>query len=317
MLITVNPAAPVTLPSPAIVGWHNGSPIVDVWTMARDKASARRWTIRVSRLTAPGDSNAKLAKNGKTEEYDTLGLSLAPQRAAGLGNTCPHASAGCAAACLDHQGMGGVWDSIPAARAARTALWYGARGWFLEQLQRELQAAQRSAERRGRKLAVRLNVFSDIGFEKFLQLSDFPAIEFYDYSKNPRRAGLLAPNYWVTFSRSESNEAHCRAALAGGANVAAAFATGRISRHVSGRAAAADFPRQYLGAPVIDGDTTDLRFADSRRAGGCVVGLRLKAGSWREYYGALDSGFAIYAPNAAGRAIAAQDAELRAARLGE
>jgi hypothetical protein len=57
--------------------------------------------------------------------------------------------------------------------------------------------------------------------------------------------GQLAPNYHVTFGRSETNEADCLRVLEAGGNV---FAS--------------KFPSTYLGAPVVSGDEHDLRHLD-------------------------------------------------------
>jgi hypothetical protein len=95
-----------------------------------------------------------------------------------------------------------------------------------------------------------------------------PDLTFYDYTKNPERmyrylSGEMPKNYKLTFSRSESNEDAATAVTRLGGNVAAVFTTKK------GR----DLPDTYLGAPVIDGDTHDLRFLDPS---GVVVGLRAK-----------------------------------------
>lgn len=250
--------------------------------------------IKIMRhLLADGDSNTKLRKSSGAG-FATVGLSMAPHKSAGVGNTCPHASAGCVAACLNHQGRAAFWTAILEARQARTLAYYHHREWFIARLRLELSRKLASAERQGLRLACRLNVFSDIAWEESGIIDDFPSIEFYDYSKNPKRAGLLRPNYWVTFSRSETNHADCLDVLASGANVAIAFDTGRTGNRVSMDANGADLPKTWRGYRVIDGDTTDLRFDDPRgRKRGIVVGLRLKAASRAERDGAIASGFAI------------------------
>jgi hypothetical protein len=177
---------------------------------------------------------------------------------------------------------------------AKTVVFRLAKRWFLETLRKEIAIAERKAELLGDRLAVRLNVFSDFLFERLGIIDQFPNVEFYDYSKSPDRAGLLLPNYWVTFSRSESNQDDCLRVLESGNNVAIAFDTGRVGNRVSMDASPLDLPKTWYGFPVIDGDNTDLRFDDPRgRTKGRVVGLRLKAHSRDERQGALESGFAI------------------------
>jgi hypothetical protein len=250
-------------------------------------------TIRI--LLGDSDSNTKLRKS-LGYGFQTTGLSLAPHKLEGFGNVCPNASSGCIGACVAKQGLGAVFPNIEFARISKRVAWSLAREWFLETLIAELTKAERKAEKKGDRLAVRLNMFSDIPWEKFGIIDSFPNVQFYDYTKNPKRVGLIRPNYWVTFSRDEtpaSRDFSIRA-LKDGHNVAIAFDTGRVGARVSMGSCPADFPKTWYGFPVIDGDTTDLRFDDPRgRTKGRVVGLRLKSSSWAERQGALDSGFAI------------------------
>ena len=166
--------------------------------------------VRVTRVLQPGDGNTKLRKNGP--EFLTAGLSLAPEKQSGVGNTCPHASPGCSAACLDHQGLASVFQTIRRARIAKTRFFYADRKAFLELLRGDLERFQRKAEREKKKLAVRLNVFSDIAWERHI-IGEFPGVTFYDYSKNASRVPQEASNYHLTFSRSELNEADCLSVL--------------------------------------------------------------------------------------------------------
>lgn len=245
----------------------------------------------VRRLLSDGDSNTKLRKSGKSGEYLTKGLSLSPADESGAGNVCAFASLGCRAACLDHQGLAGVFAEIRAARIAKTIVFYRARRWFVDQLRREIAASLAKAKAQGKRLAVRLNVFSDIPWEKIAPelFSEFTSVAFYDYTKNPKRAGQLLPNYWVTFSRSESNDSAAIANLQRGHNVAIVFDCGNPRSNN-----AKPLPKTWRGFRVIDGDDTDLRFDDPRgHKRGVVVGLRLKAHSDAERVGAINSGFAI------------------------
>ena len=245
-------------------------------------------------LFADGDSNTKLRKSGG-KGFITLGLSLAPHKSAGVGNLCPNASPGCIEACLDHQGMASVWDSIAIGREKRTKLFYHDRQWFLDRLKVEIGNKLKTADSAGLRLAVRLNVFSDVPWEKIAPsiFSDFPEVEFYDYSKNPKRAGLLLPNYWLTFSRSEINHKDCLNVLRNGGNVAVPFAD-LSGNYVGNRAGLQTLPATWEGYHVINGDESDLRFQDTRgRKHGRVVGLKLKAHSTVERQQAIASGFAV------------------------
>jgi hypothetical protein len=71
----------------------------------------------------------------------------------------------------------------------------------------------------------------------------------------------MPSNYYLTFSRSESNETDALAVLAAGGNVAAVFSS-------------PNYPQTWKGFEVVDGDKSDLRFLDKR--GGAVVALYAK-----------------------------------------
>lgn len=277
-------------------------------------------SITLRKLCAAGDSNTKLRKSSGAQ-FVTLGQSMSPERLAWkvyaqneseievtlatdkqfretIGsfravNSCPMASAGCAGACLDHQGLGSVFKRIGLARKARTIVFNECRQWYVDKLHNEIDRANYNAQRKGLRLAVRLNVFSDIPWESYVDMGSFPNVEFYDYTAIPRRAGALRSNYWVTLSRKENNENACVEALRSGRNVAVCFAdSGRA--YCGNKSGLQRLPRRWKGFEVIDGDTTDLRFDDVRgRKHGRVIGLRLKAHSRAERQSAIDSGFAV------------------------
>ena len=104
----------------------------------------------------------------------------------------------------------------------------------------------------------------------------FPDCQFYDYTKTPERmtaflAGEMPENYHLTFSRSENNGAIAESILKSGGSVAMVFRK--------------SLPTQYLGAEVVNGDETDLRFLDGK---GKIVGLVEKGKAKKD-----DSGFVI------------------------
>ena len=80
-----------------------------------------------------------------------------------------------------------------------------------------------------------------------LNIADlYPHAVFYDYTKilGKVKKYINAPNYIVTFSRAEDNEAQALQALEMGANVSAVFSH--------------ELPNQYKGFKVVDGDVSDL-----------------------------------------------------------
>ncbi|MBY0525579.1 MAG: hypothetical protein K2R98_19395 [Gemmataceae bacterium] len=222
--------------------------------------------VNVSRLLGQGD-NPKLVKSDKSESgYLTYGLSLAPALTSGF-QTCPFASDGCKQACIFTSGFGGLFPSIPAARIAKTRAWFLNRDEFKSMLRRELANAVKAAAKVGKLVALRLNVFSDIPWEKtFPELfTEFPTVQFYDYTKNGHRAiahakGTMPANYHLTFSRSETNDKEVTQVLKSGNSVTVVFDNKKI-------------PATWNGYEVINGDQTDLRFLDKR---GVIVGLYAK-----------------------------------------
>jgi hypothetical protein len=233
-------------------------------------------TYRIGRLLAAGRSNAKLRKNGR--RYLTLGLSLAPHKQSGLGNLCPHASSGCQALCLNVSGrtvgQSEQTNAIMRARIARARLYFEDRPMFLRMLRHELSLACKIGKRKTIKVIARLNVLSDIDWARVHPeiIRDFPEITFYGYTKNPAAmeryvSGQYPANFYLTFSRSETNEDAAIGFLGRGANITVVFNT---MYSATGKQ---PLPSTWKGHRVIDGDINDLRFLDPR---GVVVGLRAK-----------------------------------------
>lgn len=220
--------------------------------------------------------NPKTAK-GEGYGYFTAILHLAPASLSGR-NVCAHATDGCKAACLNTAGRGGIaldadgLNGIQVARIRRTRWFTRDRVAFMVRLVRDIETHCKRAAAHGLKPAVRLNGTSDLPWEN-IPCGDFPNIfarfpevRFYDYTKVParlRRRAMGTPNYALTFSLAESNDAHALDAMAAGLNVAAVFAVRKGQ----------PLPATYYGRPVIDGDLTDLRFTDPA---GVIVGLRAK-----------------------------------------
>jgi len=201
---------------------------------------------------------------------------MAPHTLAGVGNLCPHASAGCRALCLgEYSGQAGMaqgrkLNSVRLSRRVKARRFMTDRLNYVALMVKQIEGLESKAQRKGLALAIRPNGSTDIAWEgvgvirngqRYRNLMDaFPQLVFVDYTKNPRRFDRPLPaNYFLTFSRSETNEAECAALLARGVNVAVVFAT--------------DKPATWHGYSVIDGDAHDLRHLDPR---GVVVGLTPK-----------------------------------------
>lgn len=226
------------------------------------------------KLLTAAASNAKTAKNILHDEYLTFILHLAPADLSGY-NTCPKASAGCKAACLNTAGRG-AFSNVQAARVRKTLLFVKERKAFLQLLANDIDAAIRKASKQNKQVVIRLNGTSDIDwtsirFDDGLNCFErYPSIQWYDYTKRldiVKKAQKYS-NYSVTFSRSEVNETDCVEALKLGVNVAVVFA--------------GNVPSEYLGHATIDGDSHDLRFLDSKNS---IVALKAKGKARRDSSG--------------------------------
>lgn len=242
------------------------------------------------KLLTDDRGQAKLAK-GRAAGWYNVGLSLAPYKTSGIANLCPHATAGCAALCLTYAGRGAM-NNVQGARIRKTAFFFENRELFMRQLKRDLTAHQRFCQRERLRPCCRLNVFSDLAWEILHPeiFAEFPETQFYDYTKSYRRmerfllgadcphaSGQFPANYHLTFSRSEKNEENCRQVIAMGGQVAVVFSS-------------ADFPAEYLGAEVVDGDEHDMRFLQPDH---CVIGLKAKGLARTQLDFGLASGFVV------------------------
>jgi len=155
---------------------------------------------------------------------------------------------------------------------------------FLNVMLFDILKAERYAKKQGKKLAVRLNVFSDIAWEKFkfvsghnlFQLSEFNnrKITFYDYTKNPNRFYLnsIYPNYHITASYSEKWSLSFNDTgklLQNGVNIAIPFLN-TIPKKYSLK-----FKNGNVIAKVKNGDKSDYRPNDPK---GIFIGLKAKGG---------------------------------------
>ena len=246
------------------VGWNGNFPMVEVRVKDKTTKETTTTTITVRKLVGDGDGNSKLSKNPDGLLITTCGLSMLPARTGKQGvNLCGDETAGCLATCLAFQGRAAMWSAITIGRAARTHCFTHHLEWFVDRLDTELTAREAKLAD-GETLACRLNMFTDIRWEKLCPglLERHPNVTFYDYSKHVDRGhGWILPNYHLSISHSEKrSDADNSAILHEGGNVVVVF-----DRHV---------PEFWNGYPVVDGDRNDFRFLDPP---GTVVGLKLKA----------------------------------------
>lgn len=232
-------------------------------------------------------SSAKTVK-GEKYGWETNILYLAPHKQNILGkNICPHATPGCAAACLYTSGRG-KFNSVQKARMNKTTLFLTQKDWFLKKIYDELAHIEiREDKNNLMKQCVRFNGTSDIPWES-LKLHNknlfehFSEIQFYDYTKSKKRVlENKFKNYHLTFSRSENNEDDCIEVLEAGHNVAMVFNKDFYKRNLQdgGTAFYTMKGKQYK---VIDGDQSDLRFLDPQSV---IVGLKAKGDASKDKSG--------------------------------
>lgn len=208
-------------------------------------------------------ANPKIQKGAKLG-YLSFILHLSPADVAGAGNTCPKATAGCKAACLNTAGRGGMFtpeqgtNTIQEARKRKTRQFFADKMAFAEVLKADIKKAIKFAERKGLTPVFRLNGTSDISWEKYGIIEAFPTVQFYDYTKVLGRKVAHLPNYHLTFSAADGNDADVAKAINAGMNVTVVFDK---------------IPKEYMGKEVFDADDTDLRFLDPK---GVVLGLKAK-----------------------------------------
>lgn len=210
--------------------------------------------------------NSKTRK-GEKKGFTTYGIHLAPASLSGF-NVCDSSSAGCRWACLNTAGRGAM-TSVQRARIKKTLFFFKDKQKFLAELWAEITKSIKSSAKKGMTPCFRLNLTSDLPWEKIKfngqsVMEAFPDVQFYDYCKSPERMtkfvnGEMPTNYHLTFSRSETNGALALAFLRSGGNVAMVFRK--------------SLPASYFGHEVIDGDETDLRFLDGK---GKIIGLKEK-----------------------------------------
>jgi hypothetical protein len=221
--------------------------------------------------------NPKVLK-GLSQGYNTYILHLAPADLSGY-ETCAKRTAGCTAACLNLAGRGGMFkkgettNAIQQARIRKTKLFFENRIQFMADLVKDIELAIKQSARLNLVPVFRLNGTSDLAFEKYEVVRNgklfrnifaaFPEVTFYDYTKILGRKIKEIPNYSLTFSAADGNDADVAKAIVQGYNIAVVFGIKKTL----------PMPETYLGIPVFNGDESDLRFLDPQ---GVVVGLYAK-----------------------------------------
>jgi hypothetical protein len=141
-------------------------------------------------------------------------------------------------------------------------MYFEQRDLFLATLEADIRKAIRFAERKGLTPVFRLNGTSDLSVEKWGIIEKFPTVQFYDYTKVLGRKVAHLPNYHLTFSKADGNDADVAEALMQGMSVVAVY--------------------DKIPNGVPSADETDLRFLDPK---GTMLGLKAKGRAKKDYSG--------------------------------
>jgi len=211
-------------------------------------------------------ANPKIQKGTKLG-YLSFILHLAPADLSGR-ETCPKRTAGCTAACLNTAGRGGMFkkgentNMIQKARIRKTEYFFNDRAGFLADLAADIRKGIKFAEKQGLIPVFRLNGTSDLSWEKYGIIEQFPQVQFYDYTKVLGRKVKHLQNYHLTFSKADGNDADVAEALMQGMSVVAVY--------------------DAIPEGVPSADETDLRFLDPK---GIMLGLKAKGRAKKDYSG--------------------------------
>jgi hypothetical protein len=217
-------------------------------------------------------ANPKIQKGTKMG-YLSFILHLAPADLSGR-EVCPKRTVGCTAACLNKAGRGGMFkrgettNMIQKARIRKTEYFFNNRADFMLDLVSDIRKAVKFAEKQGLIPVFRLNGTSDLSWEKYDAIPGqnifemFPTVQFYDYTKVLGRKTAQYPNYHLTFSKADGNDADVAEALLQGMSVVAVY--------------------DEIPEGVPSADETDLRFLDPK---GIMLGLKAKGPAKKDYSG--------------------------------
>jgi hypothetical protein len=134
----------------------------------------------------------------------------------------------------------------------------------------------KTIETKGFVPLVRLNGTSDIRWENYGIIEQFPLVQFYDYTKLVNRS--VPSNYDLTFSYSgvAAYQPFVKKAVDAGMRVAVVFRARSVVEEMLVNKI------KFMDLEVVDGDDTDIRHIDPQ---GSVVALYAKGGAKKDTSG--------------------------------
>lgn len=221
------------------------------------------------KTTNSGRKRPILGTSVKTEKGEKAGILtavsyLAASTLSGI-NLCPWAGS-CAQSCLGHTTGRLRFEQSQKAQVLKALWFHFFPADFIETLKKEIARKEMEAMAQGKTCAIRLNGSTDILWERYLDMNEFPNVQFYDYTKARHSSRKnLAPNYHLTFSLDEkpNSMAWAQEYLDAGGNVAVVVAGEQGTKLAAAKRAAKHIiANGWKGYPVIDGDKNDARFED-------------------------------------------------------
>ena len=214
-------------------------------------------TYNVNCLLDRFGANTKLKKSSKGI-YNVAGLSLMPSL-----KFCPMSkNAGCFELCLKSAGRG-KFNNVVNARNNKSNFYNNDYDLFIELLIHELKLHVVNCNKNKVNPSARLNVLSDIPYEKTDIFNIFEEIYFYDYTKRANRLKACndIKNYKLMFSYSGKEEYKNQVikALQFNNPIAVVFKN--------------EFPKTFLYRPVFDGDLSDI---DNSTKDNYIIALKAK-----------------------------------------
>ena len=214
-------------------------------------------TYNVNNLLDRFGANTKLKKSSKGI-YNVAGLSLMPSL-----KFCPMSLiAQCFEECLKSAGRG-KFNNVVKARNNKSNFYNNDKDLFIELLIHELKLHVINCKKNNVKPSARLNVLSDIPYEKTDIFNMFKEIYFYDYTKRANRLETCnkIDNYKLMFSYSgaEGYQKQVNQAIQFENPIAVVFKN--------------DFPKTFLNRPVFNGDLSDI---DNSTRDNHIIALKAK-----------------------------------------
>jgi len=214
-------------------------------------------TYNVNCLLDRFGANTKLKKSSKGV-YNVAGLSLMPSLA-----FCPMSFiAECFEECLKSAGRG-KFNNVVNARNNKSNFYNNDYDLFIELLIHELKLHVINCNKNNVNPSARLNVLSDIPYEKTNIFNMFEEIYFYDYTKRANRLKACnnIKNYKLMFSYSgaEGYQKQVNQALQFDNPIAVVFKN--------------EFPKTFLNRPVFNGDLSDI---DNSTKDNYIIALKAK-----------------------------------------